>query len=95
MFESRLFFVDKLIDMGAQIILCDPHRATVIGHDHNFQLRPTRMTSPDIRAGVALLIAAMSAGGTSVIQNIEQIDRGYQNIDGRLGAIGAKIVRKE
>ena len=95
MFESRLFFVDKLIDMGAQIILCDPHRATVIGHDHNFRLRPTRMTSPDIRAGVALLIAAMSAGGTSVIQNIEQIDRGYQNIDGRLNAIGAKIVRKE
>jgi UDP-N-acetylglucosamine 1-carboxyvinyltransferase len=93
MFESRLFFVDKLIDMGAQIILCDPHRATVIGHDHNFQLRPTRMTSPDIRAGVALLIAAMSAGGTSVIQNIEQIDRGYQNIDGRLNAIGAKIKR--
>ncbi|MDR1671819.1 MAG: UDP-N-acetylglucosamine 1-carboxyvinyltransferase [Alistipes sp.] len=93
MFESRLFFVDKLIDMGAQIILCDPHRATVIGHDHNFQLRPTRMTSPDIRAGVALLIAALSAGGTSIIQNIEQIDRGYQNIDGRLGALGAKIVR--
>jgi UDP-N-acetylglucosamine 1-carboxyvinyltransferase len=93
MFESRLFFVDKLIDMGAQIILCDPHRATVIGHDHNFRLRPTRMTSPDIRAGVALLIAAMSAEGTSVIQNIEQIDRGYQNIDGRLNAIGARIKR--
>ncbi len=93
MFESRLFFVDKLIDMGAQIILCDPHRATVIGHDHKFRLRPTRMTSPDIRAGVALLIAAMSADGVSVIQNIEQIDRGYQNIDGRLNAIGAKIVR--
>ena len=95
MFESRLFFVDKLIDMGAQIILCDPHRATVIGHDHNFQLRATQMTSPDIRAGVALLIAAMSADGTSVIQNIEQIDRGYQNIDGRLNAIGARIVRKD
>lgn len=95
MFESRLFFVDKLIDMGAQIILCDPHRATVIGHDHNFRLRPTRMTSPDIRAGVALLIAAMSADGVSVIQNIEQIDRGYQNIDGRLNAIGADIVRKD
>ena len=95
MFESRLFFVDKLIDMGAQIILCDPHRATVIGHDHNFRLRATKMTSPDIRAGVALLIAAMSAEGTSVIQNIEQIDRGYQNIDGRLNAIGAKIVRKD
>jgi UDP-N-acetylglucosamine 1-carboxyvinyltransferase len=93
MFESRLFFVDKLIDMGAQIILCDPHRATVIGHNHNFQLRPTRMTSPDIRAGVALLIAALSANGTSIIQNIEQIDRGYQNIDGRLNAIGAKIKR--
>jgi UDP-N-acetylglucosamine 1-carboxyvinyltransferase len=93
MFESRLFFVDKLIDMGAQIILCDPHRATVIGHDHNFQLRPTRMTSPDIRAGVALLIAALSAGGKSIIQNIEQIDRGYQNIDGRLNALGAKIIR--
>ena len=95
MFESRLFFVDKLIDMGAQIILCDPHRATVIGHDHNFRLKPTQMTSPDIRAGVALLIAAMSADGTSVIQNIEQIDRGYQNIDGRLNAIGARIVRKD
>jgi UDP-N-acetylglucosamine 1-carboxyvinyltransferase len=95
MFESRLFFVDKLIDMGAQIILCDPHRATVIGHDHNFRLRPTRMTSPDIRAGVALLIAAMSAGGTSIIQNIEQIDRGYQNIDGRLNALGAKIIRRD
>ncbi len=94
MFESRLFFVDKLIDMGAQIILCDPHRATVIGHDHKFTLRATQMTSPDIRAGVALLIAAMSAEGTSVIQNIEQIDRGYQNIDGRLNALGAKIVRK-
>ncbi len=95
MFESRLFFVDKLIDMGAQIILCDPHRATVIGHDHNFRLKPTQMTSPDIRAGVALLIAAMSAGGTSIIQNIEQIDRGYQNIDGRLNAIGARIIRRD
>jgi UDP-N-acetylglucosamine 1-carboxyvinyltransferase len=95
MFESRLFFVDKLIDMGSQIILCDPHRAVIIGHDHNFRLRSTRMTSPDIRAGVALLIAAMSADGVSTIQNIEQIDRGYQNIDGRLNAIGAKIVRKD
>lgn len=93
MFESRLFFVDKLIDMGAQIILCDPHRATIIGHDRNFCLRGTRMSSPDIRAGIALLIAAMSARGTSVIENIEQIDRGYQNIDGRLNAIGAKIER--
>ncbi len=93
MFESRLFFVDKLIDMGAQIILCDPHRATVIGHDHSIRLRATQMTSPDIRAGVALLIAALSAEGTSIIQNIEQIDRGYQNIDGRLNAIGAKIKR--
>ncbi len=95
MFESRLFFVDKLIDMGAQIILCDPHRATVIGHDRAMRLRATKMTSPDIRAGVALLIAALSAEGTSVIQNVEQIDRGYQNIDGRLNALGAKIVRKE
>ncbi len=93
MFESRLFFVDKLIDMGAQIILCDPHRATVIGHDHQMRLRATRMTSPDIRAGVALLIAAMSAEGRSVIQNVEQIDRGYQNIDGRLNALGARITR--
>jgi UDP-N-acetylglucosamine 1-carboxyvinyltransferase len=92
MFESRLFFVDKLIDMGAQIILCDPHRATVIGNE-NLQLRPTIMTSPDIRAGVALLIAAMCADGKSTIHNIEQIDRGYQNIDGRLNAIGAKIKR--
>jgi UDP-N-acetylglucosamine 1-carboxyvinyltransferase len=95
MFESRLFFVDKLIDMGAQIILCDPHRATVIGHDHRLRLRATRMTSPDIRAGVALLIAAMSAEGTSIIQNIEQIDRGYKDIDGRLNALGAKIIRRE
>ncbi len=93
MFESRLFFVDKLIDMGAQIILCDPHRATVIGHNREFCLKGTRMVSPDIRAGIALLIAAMSARGTSVIENIEQIDRGYQNIDGRLNAIGAKIER--
>ncbi|MEG1621912.1 MAG: UDP-N-acetylglucosamine 1-carboxyvinyltransferase [Alistipes sp.] len=93
MFESRLFFVDKLIDMGAQIILCDPHRATVIGHDHRLRLRATRMTSPDIRAGVALLIAAMSADGQSIIQNIDQIDRGYKNIDGRLNALGAKITR--
>lgn len=93
MFESRLFFVDKLIDMGAQIILCDPHRATVIGLDHRLPLRAANMTSPDIRAGVALLIAAMSAEGTSTIQNIEQIDRGYRDIDGRLNALGAKIVR--
>ena len=95
MFESRLFFVDKLIDMGAQIILCDPHRATVIGHDHQRRLRPTKMTSPDIRAGVALLIAALNADGKSIIQNIEQIDRGYQNIEGRLNALGAKIVRRD
>jgi UDP-N-acetylglucosamine 1-carboxyvinyltransferase len=93
MFESRLFFVDKLIEMGAQIILCDPHRATVIGLDHRQPLRGIRMTSPDIRAGVALLIAAMSAKGKSVIDNIEQIDRGYTNIDARLNAIGAKIKR--
>jgi len=93
MFESRLFFVDKLIDMGAQIILCDPHRATVIGLDHKYMLRATHMASPDIRAGVALLIAAMSAQGTSKISNIEQIDRGYENIDERLNAIGAKITR--
>lgn len=95
MFESRLFFVDKLIDMGAQIILCDPHRAAVIGHDHNVQLRAARMSSPDIRAGVSLLIAAMSADGVSTIQNIEQIDRGYRNIEGRLNAIGANILRIE
>jgi UDP-N-acetylglucosamine 1-carboxyvinyltransferase len=93
MFESRLFFVDKLIEMGAQIILCDPHRATVIGHNREMQLRGIRMTSPDIRAGVALLIAALSAKGVSIIDNIEQIDRGYQNIDTRLNAIGAEIVR--
>lgn len=93
MFESRLFFVDKLIDMGAQIILCDPHRATIIGLNNQIQLRATNMTSPDIRAGVALLIAAMSANGTSTIHNIDQIDRGYQNIDKRLNAIGADITR--
>ena len=95
MFESRLFFVDKLIDMGAQIILCDPHRATVIGLDHRLPLRAANMTSPDIRAGVALLIAAMSAEGTSTIQNIEQIDRGYRAIDQRLNALGAHIMRLE
>lgn len=95
MFESRLFFVDKLIDMGAQIILCDPHRATVIGLDNRLKLRATRMSSPDIRAGVALLIAAMSAEGVSTIQNIEQIDRGYCNIDKRLNALGANIIRLE
>ncbi|WP_299390583.1 UDP-N-acetylglucosamine 1-carboxyvinyltransferase [uncultured Gelidibacter sp.] len=93
MFESRLFFVDKLIDMGAKIILCDPHRATVIGHDFNSSLKATTMTSPDIRAGVSLLIAALSAKGTSTIHNIEQIDRGYERIDERLRAIGAKITR--
>jgi UDP-N-acetylglucosamine 1-carboxyvinyltransferase len=95
MFESRLFFVDKLIDMGAKIILCDPHRATVIGHDFKSTLKATTMTSPDIRAGVSLLIAALSAKGTSTIHNIEQIDRGYENIDERLRAIGAKITRVE
>ena len=95
MFESRLFFVDRLIDMGAQIILCDPHRAVVIGHDHNFQLRAGNMLSPDIRAGIALLIAAMSAKGTSKIGNIEQIDRGYEDIEGRLNALGASIRRVE
>ena len=95
MFESRLFFVDKLIDMGAQIILCDPHRATVIGLDNKFKLRGTIMTSPDIRAGVALLIAALSADGVSTIHNIEQIDRGYEHIDIRLNNIGAKIQRIE
>ena len=93
MFESRLFFVDKLADMGAKIILCDPHRATVIGLDKKTQLRGIRMTSPDIRAGVSLLIAALSANGTSIIDNAEQIDRGYQNIDGRLRALGADIQR--
>lgn len=93
MFESRLFFVDKLIDMGAKIILCDPHRATVIGHNFQSQLKATTMSSPDIRAGISLLIAALSAKGTSTIQNIEQIDRGYERIDERLRAIGARIVR--
>ena len=93
MFESRLFFVDKLIDMGAQIILCDPHRAVVVGHDKNFKLKGSRMTSPDIRAGIALLIAALSAEGVSMISNIEQIDRGYENIEARLTALGAKIKR--
>ena len=94
MFESRLFFVDKLIDMGAQIILCDPHRAVVIGHDHKYTLKAGNMVSPDIRAGIALLIAAMSAKGTSVISNIEQIDRGYEDIDVRLNALGARITRQ-
>lgn len=93
MFESRLFFVDKLIDMGAQIILCDPHRAVVVGHDHKIRLRAGRMTSPDIRAGIALLIAAMSANGTSRIDNIAQIDRGYEDIEARLNALGANIKR--
>ena len=93
MFESRLFFVDKLIDMGAQIILCDPHRATVVGLNHESPLRGTTMISPDIRAGNALLIAALSAEGNSIIHNIEQIDRGYENIDGRLKALGADIER--
>lgn len=95
MFESRLFFVDKLIDMGAQIILCDPHRAVVVGHDHKMRLRAGRMASPDIRAGIALLIAALSANGISRIENIEQIDRGYENIETRLNALGAKIRREE
>ena len=93
MFESRLFFVDKLIDMGAQIILCDPHRAVVVGHDNQMQLRGSKMSSPDIRAGIALLIAAMSAQGVSMISNIEQIDRGYEDIEGRLTALGAVIKR--
>ena len=93
MFESRLFFVDKLIDMGAQIILCDPHRAVVIGHDHQIHLRAKKMVSPDIRAGIAMLIAAMSADGVSQIGHIEQIDRGYAKIDERLNALGAKITR--
>ncbi len=95
MFESRLFFVDKLIDMGAQIILCDPHRAVVVGHDHKKVLRAGRMTSPDIRAGIALLIAALSANGTSRIDNIAQIDRGYQDIEARLNELGARITRVE
>ena len=93
MFESRLFFVDRLIDMGAQIILCDPHRAVVVGHDRKIKLRASRMSSPDIRAGIALLIAAMCANGISIISNIEQIDRGYENIEARLNALGAKIER--
>ena len=93
MFESRLFFVDKLIDMGAQIILCDPHRAVVIGHDHRITLKAARLVSPDIRAGIAMLLAAMSARGTSTIENIEQIDRGYEDIEGRLNALGAHITR--
>lgn len=93
MFESRLFFVDRLIDMGAQIMLCDPHRAVVIGLDHKFSLRANTMASHDIRAGIAMLIAAMSAKGTSEIGNINQIDRGYENIDLRLNALGASITR--
>ena len=93
MFESRLFFVDKLIDMGAKIILCDPHRANVIGHDLKSELKATTMTSPDIRAGISLLIAALSASGTSTIYNIEQIDRGYEKVDERLKNIGANIER--
>ena len=95
MFESRLFFVDKLIDMGAQVILCDPHRAVVVGHDRKITLRAGRMSSPDIRAGIALLIAAMSAHGTSRIDNIEQIDRGYENIEVRLNGLGARIIREQ
>ena len=95
MFESRLFFVDTLIEMGAQIILCDPHRAVVVGHDNQMKLRGRRMVSPDIRAGIAMLIAAMSAEGTSCIDNVEQIDRGYEKIDERLNALGAKIIRVE
>jgi UDP-N-acetylglucosamine 1-carboxyvinyltransferase len=95
MFESRLFFVDKLIDMGAKIILCDPHRATITGINRKYSLKATTMTSPDIRAGISLLIAALSANGTSIINNIEQIDRGYENIDGRLNALGASIERIE
>lgn len=93
MFESRLFFVDRLIDMGAQISLCDPHRATIIGLNREYNLRGVKMVSPDIRAGVSLFIAALSADGTSIIENIEQIDRGYQHIDTRLQALGAKIKR--
>ena len=93
-YQSRLFFVDNLIEMGAQIILCDPHRAVIVGHDNNLRLRGKRMVSPDIRAGIALLIAAMSAEGTSQIENVEQIDRGYEDIEQRLGALGAKIRRR-
>jgi UDP-N-acetylglucosamine 1-carboxyvinyltransferase len=95
MFESRLFFVDKLIDMGAQIILCDPHRAVVIGHDRQIQLKARKMSSPDIRAGIALLIAALTAEGVSRIDNIHQIDRGYENIEQRLQALGAVIHREK
>lgn len=94
MFESRLFFIDKLIDMGAQIILCDPHRAVVVGHSNQIRLRARRMVSPDIRAGIAMLIAAMSAEGISRIENVEQIDRGYECIEERLNALGAKIRRE-
>jgi UDP-N-acetylglucosamine 1-carboxyvinyltransferase len=94
MFESRLYFADKLIDMGAQVLLCDPHRAVVVGHNHEFCLHAAEMTSPDIRAGIAMLIAAMGAQGTSVIHNISQIDRGYQHVDERLNALGAHIERK-
>ena len=94
MFESRLFFVDRLIEMGAQIILCDPHRAVVVGHDKAIKLRARRMVSPDIRAGIALLIAALSAEGISRIDNVEQIDRGYEAIEERLNALGAKITRE-
>ena len=93
MFESRMFFVDKLISMGARITLCDPHRAVVIGHDHRITLKAARLVSPDIRAGIAMLLAAMSARGTSTIDNIEQIDRGYEDIEGRLNALGAHITR--
>ena len=95
MFESRLFFVDKLIEMGAQIILCDPHRAVVVGHDNAIRLQARRMTSPDIRAGIAMLIAALSAEGTSRIDNVGQIDRGYENIEERLRSLGAHIRREE
>ncbi len=94
MFESRLFFVDKLIEMGAQIILCDPHRAVVVGHDNQIRLRGRRMVSPDIRAGIAMLIAAMSAEGISRIENVEQIDRGYEHIENRLRTLGAQIIRE-
>jgi UDP-N-acetylglucosamine 1-carboxyvinyltransferase len=94
MFESRLFFVDKIIEMGAHIVLCDPHRAVVIGIERKYQLKGIQMSSPDIRAGVALLIAALSAEGKSIIQNIEQIDRGYQHIDERLRKLGADIIRQ-
>ena len=94
MFESRLVFVDKLIEMGAQIILCDPHRAVVVGHDNQIRLRGRRMVSPDIRAGIAMLIAAMSAEGISRIENVEQIDRGYEHIENRLRTLGAQIIRE-